>query len=107
MMVELGEALAFGLASGAVAEAAILASAHRHAFGIGVGRADDGQRHGKWVVAEALRGFREHQAGLLDLIGAFGYSLLRGPSNTLPPSILLPRRLPALPDTPQTLSKWS
>ena len=39
--------------------------------------------------------------------GLVGYSSLRGPSNGLPPSILRPLRFPALPETPQSLSKRS
>ena len=39
--------------------------------------------------------------------GLLGYSFCRGPSKTLPPSTILPRRLPALPEMPHSLSKRS
>src|SRR6476646_10558250 len=39
--------------------------------------------------------------------GLFGYSFWRAPSNGLPPSCIAPRRLPALPDVPQSFSKRS
>src|SRR5262245_57413997 len=39
--------------------------------------------------------------------GLLGYSFWRGPSNGLPPSWIWPRKLPALPDVPQSFSKRS
>ena len=45
------------------------------------------------------------EPGTVSASGLFGYSFCRGPSKTLPPSIFWPRRLPALPEMPQSFSK--
>jgi len=59
------------------------------------------------IIAELLAAFSNIRADSVIFSGGLGNSLLRAPSKTFPPAIFCPRRLPALPETPQSLSNLS
>ena len=73
-----------------------------------IGLRYDRLRRRERVIAELLgTGFKQTIPTDRRISGGNGYSRLRAPSNTLPPSIFLPGRLPALPDTPSSYSALS
>ena len=93
-------------AAEALAIAAIGAGGARDAVRIRVGFAQVGRGRRIRMIAQLARGLLEQMRRIGMLQRRRGIFVRRGPSKILPPSIFLPRRLPALPLTPIICSAY-